>query len=231
LTSIRAFFYGHLTSMCAGYWAFPVVSLGPAVISRIGSKPGDYYEAIVLAAVRCPLTFTAVAALSVACPASVQAVPTTYQYTGNPFTAVIAPYTTSEFVTVMMTLAAPVAPNKPLTTISPIAFTFSDGVQTITNLTPNVTSIFQVVTGPAGTITGWFVGMQVARGFIRTRTFPVPGIHDQGAAETGFGANFASPCTWTTVGAVADMGSTLSLMTLTLMALGVAARQFKRAAA
>src|SRR6516225_2895748 len=30
--------------MCADYWAFPVASLGPAVISRIGSKPGDYYE-------------------------------------------------------------------------------------------------------------------------------------------------------------------------------------------
>src|SRR5215475_443699 len=30
--------------MCADYWAFPVVSLGPAVISRIGSKRGDYYE-------------------------------------------------------------------------------------------------------------------------------------------------------------------------------------------
>jgi hypothetical protein len=52
---------------------------------------------------------------------------------------VTAPYTTSDFVTVMMTLAAPVAPNMPLTDIEPIAFTFSDGVQTITNLTPNVT--------------------------------------------------------------------------------------------
>jgi len=30
--------------MCADYWASPVVSLGPAVISRIASKPGDYYE-------------------------------------------------------------------------------------------------------------------------------------------------------------------------------------------
>jgi hypothetical protein len=73
--------------------------------------------------------------------------------------------------------------------------------------------------------------VQVATGFTRTTTFLVPGIHDQGATETGFGANFASPGTWTTVGAVADTGSTLSLMTLTLMALGVAARRFKRAAA
>jgi len=45
-------------------------------------------------------------------------------------------------------------------------------------------------------------------------------------------SNHDTPGTWTTVTPqVPDTGSTLSLMTLTLMALGVAARQFKRAAA
>ena len=43
-------------------------------------------KTLTLAAIRCPLIFTAVAALSLAYPASVQAVPTTYLYTGNPFT-------------------------------------------------------------------------------------------------------------------------------------------------
>ena len=36
---------------------------------------------------------------------------------------------------------------------------------------------------------------------------------------------------WMTVGSVADPGSTLSKKTLTIKALGVAARRFKRAAA
>ena len=67
---------------------FDFTSLGPAVISRIGSKPEITMKTLTLAAIRCSLIFTAVAALSFAYPASVQAVPTTYQYTGNPFTQV-----------------------------------------------------------------------------------------------------------------------------------------------
>jgi len=57
------------------------------------------------------LALTGVAALSLAYPASVQAVPTTYMYTGNHFTDVSGPYTTSDFVTAIVTLAGPLAPN------------------------------------------------------------------------------------------------------------------------
>jgi hypothetical protein len=38
-------------------------------------------KTLILAAIRCSLIFTAVAALSIAYPSSVQAVPTRYQYT------------------------------------------------------------------------------------------------------------------------------------------------------
>jgi len=92
------------------------------------------------------LALTAAAAL-IAYPASVQADPITYMYTGNPFTDVNGPYTTSDFVTALVRLASPLAPNMPLTTVSPIAFTLSDGVQTITNLS-NSGFLFQFATGP-----------------------------------------------------------------------------------
>jgi len=66
---------------------------------------------------------------------------------------------------------------------------------------------------------------------IDTINNPPGDISDAGEMGVlGFGFNRLSPGEWT-VRPVADTGSTLSLITLTLMALGVAARQFKQAAA
>jgi hypothetical protein len=164
--------------------------------------------------------------------ASVQAVPTTYQYTGNPFTNVAAPYTTSDFVSAMVTLAGPLAPNMPFTSVTPTAFTLSDGVQTITNFNA-IGSSFNFATGPTGAITEWDVSGSTLEGSIGT-------VGTLGAGDTGVlfppisssGGNNFTPGTWAlAASAVPDTGSTLSLMTLTLMALGVAARRFQRAAA
>ena len=52
-------------------------------------------KTLILAAIRCSLMFTAVAALSIVYPASVPAVPTMYHYTGNHFTFATGPYTTT----------------------------------------------------------------------------------------------------------------------------------------
>jgi len=66
---------------------------------------------LIPAAIRCSLMVTAVAALSIVYPTSVQAVPATYHYTGNPVTTLSGPYTTSDFVTAIVTLAGPLPPN------------------------------------------------------------------------------------------------------------------------
>jgi hypothetical protein len=67
------------------------------------------------------LALTAVTALSVAYPTSVQAVPTTYQYIGNHFTHVSGLYTTSDFLTATITLAGPLGANENFTQ-SPLSF-------------------------------------------------------------------------------------------------------------
>ena len=71
---------------------------------------------------------------------------------------------------------------------------------------------------------------------IETQTIQVARVVDFGVIfepnpEHGFGAILGHPGGWVILSAVADTGSTLLLMTLTFMALGVAARLFKRAAA
>ena len=186
-------------------------------------------KTLIPAAIRCSLMFTGVAVLSLGNPASVQAVPTTYQYIGNPFTFGSGPYTTSDFVTVMFTLADPLAPNMPITVIAPIAYRLSDGVQIITNST-----FFELATGAAGQITDWLILADTDPssfgGIIETTTAPAIGFLDIGILNLqSEGLNFGPPGTWTTLESVADTGSTLPLITLTLMALCLVAQQFKRA--
>jgi len=189
---------------------------------------------LILAAIRCSLMFTAVAAFSLAYPASVQAVPTTYQYIGNPFTEVSGPYTTSMFVTAMVTLAGPLGANMPLTEVTPTAFTIFDGVQRFTNTTPGLTiRLFSFATNARGEINFWSVFVSAGGPVIATLRRDVHPLGNRGedAGNTGqaFGANHQAAGAWR-VASVADTGSTLSLMTLTLMALGLVARRFQRAA-
>jgi hypothetical protein len=181
-------------------------------------------KTLIPAAMRCSLMFTAVAVLSLAYPASVQAVPTTYHYTGNPYTDVSGSYTTSMFVTAMVTLAAPLPPNFS-GTVTPTAFRFFDGVQTLTN-----TFLFQFffTTGPTGEITSWSAQSLTLVSLIETLNRPFE-VMDEGSGFEGFGFNKFQPGRW--VVTVPDSGTTLSLMTLTFMALGIAARRFKWAAA
>jgi len=57
---------------------------------------------------------------------------TIYTYTGMPFTSALSPYTTSDYVSGWIDLAAPLSAGRPLTGIVPVSFSFSDGLQTIT---------------------------------------------------------------------------------------------------
>jgi hypothetical protein len=84
---------------------------------------------------------------------------TIYTYTGNPFTSAASPYTTNDFVSGSFDLATPLGNNFPLTNISPISFSFSDGVQTIANTTPGVQiQSFQVQTDSSGVPDFWRIG-------------------------------------------------------------------------
>jgi hypothetical protein len=88
----------------------------------------------------------------------------TYEYVGNDFTYTgesgSAPpppaYTTSDFVSVSMTLSAALGPNLVWDSIYPSQFSFSDGQQTITNVSATNTD-FEVWTNGSGQITNWII--------------------------------------------------------------------------
>ena len=110
-------------------------------------------------------------------------------------------------------------------------------MQTITNHTPGVGSDFAVATGAQGQITAWFIQVGydnlTGSGSIFTSFdcyFCGPFGNDGASIDDAYAFNKGPPGAWTTVASAADTGSTLSLMTLTLMALGLVARRFQRAA-
>jgi hypothetical protein len=68
---------------------------------------------------------------------------TIYTYTGNDFTTVSGPYTTTDMVTGTIDLATALGDNfGPAASIVPVSFSFSDGVQTVTNLSPEISATF-----------------------------------------------------------------------------------------
>jgi len=100
-----------------------------------------------------PSTVVLVAALSALGAANANA-DVMYSYLGNDFTNVSGPYTTSDHVTLSFTLASALGDNLPLSTVVPLTFTITDGVNTFTN-TSQITSYFALSTTSVGSIDTW----------------------------------------------------------------------------
>jgi hypothetical protein len=171
-------------------------------------------------------------AVGVLTAAAVQATPITYTYTGTPFTTVTGPYTTSDKVTGSVELMNPLGPNMSLTFVTPLAFSFFDGVQTI-NSSSFTFANMSFATGPTGAITQWIVQVGTNTGIIQTAN-SIAAFDSGRLLPDGTGSGLVvfqpNPGTWSTT-SVPDAGTTFGLLSLSVTALGVATRQFKRAAA
>src|SRR5579862_4612328 len=95
---------------------------------------------------------------------------TIYIYTGTNYSPTcgrgcsIYPFTTSMSVTGSFTTAAPLARNLNHQLFTPVAFSFSDGLDTLNNLNdPNPT--FFVSTDGSGSISGWAIDLGGAERF------------------------------------------------------------------
>ena len=88
----------------------------------------------------------------------------TYTYTGSPFTNFYFGWSGGTSVTGSMTLSAPLGDNLNLASVTPIAFSFTDGDDTITNLNTNPGTQFLFSTDSSGAIINW------ANNYARTST-------------------------------------------------------------
>ena len=87
-----------------------------------------------------------------------------YSYTGAAFTTVSGSYTTSMKVTGSIDLTSALGANFGPAIVTPNSFSFSDGLQTITNTTPSVSSSFVLQTGFFGNINSWQIVLSILLG-------------------------------------------------------------------
>ena len=133
-------------------------------------------------------------ALMVALGAPVEA-STTYTYTGNDFTSASSPFTTSDFIQGSFTIAAPLADNLTLATISPTTYTFTDVVSTITQLNGTIND-FEVSTNASGAIIAWEIQITIPGAAEIETTNDYAEVGDQGEITGVAGGNMNDPGTW-----------------------------------
>lgn len=132
--------------------------------------------------------------------------PTTYTFTGDPFTNADPPYTTNDRVTGSIVVAAPLPDLLPSTEIGFALedFSFSDGVQTRTPANTVVCS-FEVATNPAGNIIAWSIGLR-ERDVLPSMPQQIMDLTTLGD-QVGSAPADADPCAPTTLTLVASNGS------------------------
>ena len=118
----------------------------------------------------------------------------TYTYTGNDFQTATSPYTTSEFVSGFFTLASPLGDNLVAASETPTSYSFTDGVQTFSSVSPPPNVTFKISTDGSGNIDGWFINLQSGLNQVSTQT--TPNQEDFGTSSGGEGLTFFNEGSW-----------------------------------
>jgi len=133
-----------------------------------------------------------------------------YTYTGNDYTSVISPFTTSESVSGSFTLSTALGDSLSGVYVAPLSFSFSDGVATYNSLN-SLSAIFVFSTDASGHIIAWEVGVgnpTTGNLIVTCNAGPFCGILDvppQPQFDEGllgrypnfaYGANSGDPGTW-----------------------------------
>jgi hypothetical protein len=159
---------------------------------------------------------------------------TIYTYTGNGFTSNSGSFTDADSVTGTIDLAIGLGDNSGLVEISPVSYSFSDGVQTLTNSNSSMSVSSYLITNAVGTPVLWdvlvrandlsgevssTVQMYVQEDFVFAQQ-----------ASYSFASN-SDPGTWSTSVTATPLPAALPLFASGLGALGLLGWRRKRKAA
>jgi len=153
--------------------------------------------------------------------------PVTYTYTGNDFETASGPYALTDFVSGFFTLASPLADNLVFGTITPASYSFTDQLQTFSNISPPPGVTFEVGTDASGDINKWSIDLQNGLNVVSTTSFS----SDFGEMASGAGSNLGNPGTWVMTGGgtspVPEPGN-LALIGIGLVAIGLVRRKLQQ---
>jgi len=152
-----------------------------------------------------------------------------YTYTGNDFTSVTAPYATSDFISGSLTLELALAPDLSFSPITPLSYTFTDGIQSYSSDAPPPEFSFDVGTDANGNIDQWYFLLGTGapdNSFISTGTSADNDSLDNGAAS---GQNADDAGTWSSnLPSVTPEPGSLTMVACALMAIGAVRRRSQR---
>ncbi len=118
-------------------------------------------------------------------------------YTGNPFTYVQAPFTSSDRITGRIVLSAPLGNNLQQVNVQPISYSFNDGIATFTNTSPGSQILYLYIsTNNVGQITPALVEITMNTNVIRMYSAQTYSPGDLGATYNSYAQN-GTPGTWT----------------------------------
>lgn len=81
-----------------------------------------------------------------------------YTYTGNDFTGVTSPYTTSNYLSAVLDFSVALGPNYQYQRVYPVSFTLTSGVAGDAVTNNNGSAGIFVETDASGNIDGWYIG-------------------------------------------------------------------------
>jgi hypothetical protein len=153
-----------------------------------------------------------------------------YTYTGNDFTTANSPYTTSDKITGTITLSSALGLSLVGSSVSPLAYSFSDGIVTLAsptccNLSSQTSFVFN--TDASGNITNWNVVVQANANANEFQTAdPSSGLVFDETLTSGslvHGAeNLSDPGTWSLQAATTSVPEPASLALFAPALLGLA---------